>query len=306
MFSLSTCWFDGHRKDGNAMVDEALEMGFTALELGYAATAADAEAVIARAGRGDIAVTSVHAFCPAPPDRPGHPELYSPSDSDEAARREAVAKVLETLELARRAGAGAVVLHAGRIKAAAGKWMWVHDRIVSDAADGFWYRFNLGRMVKAREAGIAAAMESLRRSLAELLPAFESAGVRLAIENLPSYDAMPSPDEADILVDEFGSSPAFSLWYDMGHGQVMENAGYGSGAGYARKHFRHLAGTHIHDVIGPAGDHQAPGQGGIDFAAFKFLAELPCRVFEPLSTVPRAELAASREMLAHLWGNEAK
>lgn len=284
------------------MVDEALEMGFSALELGYAVTAADAEAILARAGKGDIKVSSVHAFCPAPSDKPGHPELYSPSDADENARREAVAKVLETLDLASRAGAGAVVLHAGRIKAAARKWLWVHDRISADVADGFWYRFNHGRMVKAREAGIAAAMESLRRSIAELLPAFEVAGIRLAIENLPSYDAIPSPDEADMLESEFGQSKAFALWYDMGHGQVMENAGFGSGFGYAKRHFRHLAGAHIHDVIGPSGDHQAPGQGGIDFAAFRFLAELPCRVFEPTPSVAKAELAASREMLGHLWG----
>lgn len=302
MYSLSTCWFAGRTDDGAKMVDEALEMGFGALELGYALKPASAEAILARAAGGGIAVTSVHAFSPAPDDRPGHPELYSPSDADDGKRAVAVAKLLETLEFAVRAGAGAVVLHAGRIAGAARLWLWVHGRIASDGADGFWYRWKLKRMVKARDGGAGAAMDSLRRSLSEALPAFEAAGVKLAIENLPSFDALPSPDEADALVREFGSSPSFALWFDMGHGQVMENAGYGSGAGYARRHLPRLAGIHIHDVIGPAGDHQAPGQGGMDYRAYSFLAPLERRVFEPMAGIPKEGLAASRAFLEGIWG----
>ncbi|MBR0056333.1 MAG: sugar phosphate isomerase/epimerase [Kiritimatiellae bacterium] len=301
MFSLSTCWFAGRDADGSALVDEALKLGFGALELGYALPRAAAEAILKRAAAGDIAISSVHAYAPAPADRPGHPELYSLADTDETARAEAVEKTIECLDFAATAGAPAMVVHAGRIKPAARRWLLVHTRIANDSADGFLYRWNLKRMVQAREKGIGAALESLRRSLAELLPRFEAAGVRLALENLPSYDAIPSPEEADALAREFGASPAFALWYDMGHGQVMENAGYGNGLEYARRHLRRLAGAHIHDVVGPAGDHQAPGRGGIDFAAFDFLATLPSLVFEPSAGVLVDDLVAGREMLERTW-----
>lgn len=301
MFSLSTCWFVGRTDDGAKMVDEALEMGFGALELGYALRPESAASILDRADMGDIAISSVHAFSPAPADKPGHPELYSPSDTNEEKRALAVSKLLETLDFAKRAGAGAVVLHAGRIVRAARLWMWVHGRIIADSADGFWYRWQLKRMLEARGRGIEAALASLRQSLSEALPAFEEAGVKLAIENLPSFDAIPSPGEADSLVAEFGGSPSFALWYDMGHGQVMENAGYGSGLDYARRHFGNLAGIHIHDVIGPAGDHQTPGQGGMDFKAYSFLAALDRKVFEPMAGTPKEELAASRVFLEDLW-----
>ena len=301
MFSLSTCWFDGRPADGGAIVDEALAMGFGALELGYGLRQEAARKIIARAAAGDIAISSVHAFCPAPDKKPGHPELYSIADADEEARANGVAKVLECLAFASHAGAPSMVLHAGRIKASARRWLWVHNRITNDETEGFFYRWNFKRMVKARETGIGAAMDALRRSLSELLPAFEQAHIRLALENLPSYDAIPLPDEADALVREFGSSPAFALWYDMGHGQVMENAGYGTGIDYARHHMPHLAGCHIHDVIGPAGDHQAPGRGGIDFPAFSFLASLPSLVFEPSAGVLKEDLVAGRQMLEQTW-----
>lgn len=301
MFSLSTCWFADQAVSGDAIVDTALEMGFPALELGYALRADAAESILKRVAKGDVAVTSVHAFSPAPADKPGHPELYSPSAEKEEDRALAAARIVETLELAKRAGAGAVVLHAGRINGAARRWLWVHARIIADSTEGFWYRRNFRKMNEARAKGIAAALESLRRTLAEVLPAFEEAKVRLAIENLPSFDAIPLPDEADALARDFAGSPSFALWYDMGHGQVMENAGYGNGLDYAKRHLPHLAGIHIHDVVGPAGDHQAPGLGGIDFKAFRFLATLPALVFEPACGVLKDDLVAGRKLVEGLW-----
>lgn len=301
MLSLSTCWFAARAIDGGAMVDEALELGFGALELGYALRREAAEAIIARSAKGDIAISSIHAFTPAPDDKPGHPELFSIAEADETARVEAVAQVLENLEFARRAAAPAVVLHAGRIKPAGRLWLGVHARIVADAASGFFYRWNHGRMLKAREKGIGAALDSLRRSLDELLPRFGDAGIRLALENLPSFDAIPSPEEADALARDYGGSKAFALWYDMGHGQVMENAGFGSGVGYAKRNLSFLAGAHIHDVVGPAGDHQAPGRGGIDFAQFRFLSSLPSLVFEPAADVLKDDLVAGLKLIESLW-----
>lgn len=299
MFSLSTCWFGSRPASGEALADEAVSLGFGAIELGYALKAAWVPGIMDRVRSGALAISSVHAFCPAPDGAPGHPELFSPAATSEKARGEAVAKVLETLAFAGEVGAPIVVLHAGRVAGASRLWPKVHAGIMEEA-DGFFHRFRLRRMVSAREAGAPAAMESLRRSLSELLPAFERAGVRLALENLPSYDALPSPEEMDALAAEFGSSPAFGFWFDMGHGQVMENAGYGDAAALARRHLKLLAGVHVHDVIGPGGDHQAPGLGGIDYGRFAFLSALP-NVFEPLSDIPADELRGAVAFMERAW-----
>ena len=72
----------------------------------------------------------------------------------------------------------------------------------------------------------------------------------------------------------------------MGHGQVMENAGFENHVETAKRFLPHIAGIHIHDVIGPATDHQAPGTGGIDYVPFAFFAKPGLhRVFEPNPSV---------------------
>lgn len=282
------------------MVDEALEMGFGALELGYGFKPGMAEGVMARVRTGAIGISSIHAFTPAAEGSGGHPELFKPASPKEEERVQAVAKILDNLAFAREVGAPVVVLHAGRVEAAARPWLWIHDRIMNERDEGFFYRFRLRKMNAARDAGAPAMMEALSRSLAEVLPAFEKAGVRLAIENLPSYDALPSPAEMDALAASFGSSPAFAFWFDMGHGQVMENAGYGDAAALAKRHLGRVAGAHVHDVIGPGGDHQAPGLGGIDYRRFSFLRD-KILVFEPLSSIGKADLAASLAFMRREW-----
>ena len=301
-FSLSTCWFAGLTLSGEAIADEAAKLGFSALELGYALPEAAVPGIMKRVGEGRIGISSIHAFSPVPEGTNGHPELYSPASPDEAKRVEAVEKILGCLAFARDCGADRVVLHAGRITKAARHWLYVHNRIMNENDEGFFYRRRLRKMNEARAAGIEAALGSLHRSLCELLPHFEEAGVKLALENLPSFDAIPSPDEMDLLAAEFSQSPSFAFWFDMGHAQVMENAGYGDAADLARRHLKLIAGVHVHDVIGPGGDHQAPGMGGIDWRRFSFLAGSgKALVFEPLSSVPSDELSAALSFLENTW-----
>lgn len=290
------------------MADEAAALGFSALELGYALPEAAVPGIMKRVGEGRIAISSVHAFSPVAEGTTGHPELYSPALTDEAKRVEAVGKILGCLAFARDCGADRIVLHAGRITKAARHWLYVHNRIMNENDEGFFYRRRLRKMNESRAAGIGAALDALCRSLGELLPLFEEAGVKLALENLPSFDAIPSPEEMDYLANMFSRSPSFAFWFDMGHAQVMENAGYGDAAALAQRHLALIAGVHIHDVIGPGGDHQAPGMGGIDWRRFSFLATSgKALVFEPLSSVPADELSAALSFLATTWpGNSGQ
>lgn len=300
MFSLSSCWFGPKQDSGEAMVDEAVALGFGALELGYGFAPAAFPGVMNRVKSGAMAISSVHAYTPAVEGKGGHPELFKPSSTDETLRVAAVNAILSTLSFAKEAGAPIVVLHAGRVEAAARLWLWVHARIMDERAGGFFYRRRLSKMNAAREAGGPAAIDALSRTLDEVLPEFEKAGVRLAIENLPSFDALPSPEEADALVARFSSSPSFALWFDMGHGQVMENAGYGDAAALAKRHEKMIAGVHVHDVVGPGCDHQAPGLGGIDYKRFSFLAGKTL-VFEPAASVSRDDLEASVRFMHRVW-----
>lgn len=278
-------------------------MGFGAVEIGYGLSPGALEYFSSPGCK--IKVSSLHAYTPAIEGKGGHPEIFSVSDPKEENRLKAVEALAENLELAVKCSAPVVILHAGRVREAHPLWLRHARRIESDSASGFFFRRNLDALLKKRASLVPGHLNSLKRSLSEILPAFEREGVRLAIENLPSYDAIPLPEEALLLEREFSASSAFSLWLDTGHAQVMENASFGTLASLAKDHQEYISGLHIHDVIGPMGDHKAPGSGGIDFSALSFLAGR-ILVFEPSPAVPRRDLEASLSFMKGLWGNDGR
>ena len=112
--ALSTNWCNSRLEDGGAIVDEALSLGFDALELGFRTTELQAAGIKARLG--EMPVGSVHAFCPVPISAPsGHPELFTLASFDAGARALARAHVAKNVRFAAEVGADAVVLHAGRV-----------------------------------------------------------------------------------------------------------------------------------------------------------------------------------------------
>ncbi len=300
-FALSTCWF-ADDADGDAIVDKALALGFDGLEFGYGLKEAYVPRILARRKAGEIALRSVHAFCPVPADaKAGHPELHRIANLDEEARKLAVEKVLDVLRFASGIGAEAVVLHAGRVLEMSRAWTWIHARIADERDSGFIYRWRHRKMVETRERLAPQYLGQIRKSLDALLPEFGRAGVKLALENLPSWDALPQPDEMEPILADYAGT-ALACWHDFGHGQVMENAGYENHVETARRFKSHIVGIHIHDVIGPARDHQAPGTGGIDFGNFAFFAAPDViRVFEPAPTVTEEELRGGLALLSSKW-----
>ena len=301
-FALSTCFFS-EPASGGEIVDKALELGFDGLELGYGLKEEFVPEILARKKAGAIDIRSVHAFSPVTQDMEyGHPELYRIANTDEDARKTAVEKVLGVLHFAETAEADTVVLHAGRVLEISKTWQKIHAKIAAECNSGLIYKWQFNAMVKKRTLLAPQYLDQIRKSLDALLPEFAKAGVTLALENLPSWDALPQPDEMEELLKNYAGTK-LACWHDIGHGQVMENAGYGGNAETAKKFLPHIAGTHIHDVIGPAKDHNAPGTGGIDFRAFSFFARPSViRVFEPAAAyVKEEELKAGLELLKQQW-----
>jgi sugar phosphate isomerase/epimerase len=307
-FSLSTNWNSARHTSGGAMVDEILKLGFDAVELGYQLDEQQAADVLRRVRQGGVAVSSVHAFCPAPAHvAGGHPELYLAASLDEDDRVMAVLLAGKTLEFAQQAGARAVILHAGRIQQ--GWWRRGPDsesllRLASDSGtDDPRFQKQTARALRARERRAGRHLEALRRSLDRLVPCFEKAGVALCLENLPSWEAVPSEDEIARLAADY-PAPALAYWHDLGHGQVRQHLGWSPDhAAVAAKLLPITRGIHIHDVCGLADDHQVPGKGVLDFTRFAFYGTAEViRVFEPLPGTPATALAAALAHLRQIWG----
>ena len=74
-FALSTNWNNSRLATGEEIVEEALALGFDALELGFKTTPLQLEGF--KRSLNKITIDSIHAYCPVPVGAPsGHPELY--------------------------------------------------------------------------------------------------------------------------------------------------------------------------------------------------------------------------------------
>lgn len=273
-FALSTNWNNGRLEDGAAIADEALELGFDSLELGFRTTPEQLDGFRRRLDR--MPVTSVHAYCPVPPGAPsGHPELYQLASSNPDVRALARIHLKKTFALAAELGARAVVFHAGyRPK----PFPWPFGRFTPDVGALF------------------------RAEFEKLAPELEKLGLVLCLENLPRPNAYPNADEAEALMKDFAGAP-LKLWFDTGHARVRETNGWAAPAADVAKRLGDFVhGMHLNDVVDVCDDHLAPGDGKVDFAALGPLAgKVALRVFEPREHVTRDRLAAGLAHVRAVW-----
>lgn len=307
-FSLSSNWSIARHREGESLVDEALALGFDALELGYHTTEKIAEGVRNRLKTGAIEVWSVHAFCPVPIGAPhGYPELYLMASLDDDERALAKHWVEQTLEFATTVDAKAVVLHAGRI--------YLRSIFGSLSTDSLVYALEdaddqpqapavvrVTRRIKERRARrVRKIYDAFCLSLDTLLPKFERAGITLCLENLPSVEAFPDEDEMIMLKERF-PTPALAQWYDLGHGQLRENLGLINNVAAAQRLLPFTRGIHIHDALPLMRDHLPPGKGEIDFKGLSFYgADNIIRVFEPSPKVSHEDLLTALQFVRNAW-----
>lgn len=309
-FALSTNWNNGRLDDGSAIVDEALALGFDALELGFRTTPEQLAGFKRRLG--EMPVDSVHAYCPVPVGAPsGHPELHQLADADEDERALARLLLRQTLACAQELGAKVVVTHAGYVEldgwfvnrgSDALRQLVLGTDGKPDPANPRYVKF-LAKARARRNARGVKLRETFRRELDLVIPELEKAGVTLALENLPSLEGFPNADEAEILMKDLAGAPV-KLWFDTGHARVRECHGWSEGAtAVAARVGAHVCGMHLNDVADYHDDHRQPGWGGVDFAALAPLAaqEGVLHVFEPHRPVSFDELKASVAYMRRIW-----
>lgn len=151
-------------------------------------------------------------------------------------------------------------------------------------------------------------MDSVRRSLDDLVPAAERAGIRFNLENLPFDCDYPyrTMQELRPLVDNYPEDRV-GLIVDTGHVGILRN----DPAAEIRAAGHRLRGTHIHDVVGKAagGDHRAPTRGWFDwdailraFAEVSYPGPWTFEVMRPVTDETPEELARITREVATQWG----
>lgn len=260
--SISTSWNSRRHKSGRAMIDEIRSAGFDTVELNFALPETMVGEVLSEKEAGRIIVSSLHNMCPLPPEigpDKASPDYYSLSSQDEAERSLAVMAARNTIECAKRFGAKAIVLHAGRVP------VGDKTRELAAAIDDPGRSESLRKeMLGLRREQSAGALENTLRSLDELVPTARSAGVAIGIENRYYYREIPIIEELETIFNRFKAGEIY-YWHDTGHAEVFERLGLSNHKELLKRFGSRLIGMHLHDIIGPVTDHRPPGTGTFDF-----------------------------------------
>ena len=314
-FALSTRWNAERHVSGEALVEEIRALGFSRIEIGYDLRTELIPGVQAAIREGVVRCDSVHNFCPVPVGvtRPS-PEIYTMGAPSREERALAVKHTARTLRFAAEVGARTVVCHAGNVDMP--RFTYELIRLVQAGRQytDEYERLKLKAQLARDKRGERQA-DDLAASLEQILPVCQETGVHLALEILPTWEALPSEMEGERLAKRFAGS-GLRLWWDIGHGQIRDNLGLINSYRWLQRWLPYVDGFHIHDVLFPGDDHQAPGpktKGSVDFAGLKSLVtapppaingpDAPPRIltFEPSPHVPADRLAPALPFVAGIW-----
>jgi sugar phosphate isomerase/epimerase len=284
------------------MLREIRELGFDHAELSHGTRLGLVPGILAAVDAGEIKISSLHNFCPLPIGvNHSAPNLFQFSDERPRERDLALKHTLKTLEFAARVHAPLVVLHSGSIE-----MKNYTDKLLEMAARGDResdkYRKLCAELDEKREAKKEKFMERTVESLQKILPAAETQGVKLGVENRQALEELPIDSDYAFLFREI-PSPNLVYWHDTGHAQIKENLGFIHHALHLESLSDRLAGFHIHDVQFPGRDHCAPGKGSVDFAALKPMIKADhLKVFEFSPSLSADDARAGVDHIKKLWG----
>ncbi len=301
-FSISTSWNAHRHSSAEAMVAEIRACGADEVELGYNLKPVLAPEMIRLVDGGAVTVSSVHNYCPVPPARLwGHPELYALASISKRERDAAIYHTTRSLHFAREAGASLLIVHCGHV-AMPRLSRKLAARCRQDHRIGSSYEKQKLKLLKLRGTRVGDQLSCLYDALEALIPAIQATGVRIALENLPAMEAIPSFSEARQIVTEFGVK-YICCWHDLGHAQILENLGLINHGEVLNLAAPYLGGVHIHDVGFPDRDHLMPPRGGtVDFfRAGRIAGGHVKRVFEPNPELTPAEVRAGVTWLKAVW-----
>ena len=299
--AISTRWNAGRHASGEALLEEVLSLGLDRAELGYDLRAELIPGVKAMVAAKAIRIDSVHNFCPVPVGAPRpHPELYTPGAPDRREREFAVVHISKTLRFAAEVGARVVVCHSGNVDMPKYSFDLVRMAARGEQYGEPYEALKLKAQI-ARDKKAPRQIGFLAESLDQLLPVVQETGVLLALENLPTWEAIPSELEGTQLMKRFHGS-GIRLWWDIGHAQIRENLGFINAARWLRRLAPFIAGMHIHDVEPPGQDHLMPPRGKVDFKALSDIARMDMvRVLEPAPNTEADHIVRAIEYLRETW-----
>ncbi|RYD32382.1 MAG: sugar phosphate isomerase/epimerase [Verrucomicrobiaceae bacterium] len=264
MLSFSTCWNSGRHQDGEAMVEEILEMGVDTIEISHGLKVSLLPGIKKAYRAGMMKVSGVHNFCPSPVELMiDAPDAYEFTSHRKNERERALSLTLKTIELAAEFQSKYVVLHLGSVPMKS-RSKTLTDMVIGGGLNSRKFVKGKIAMIKEREGLGRLYLGRAREALARIAEHAEKFQVPVAVESRSHYEQVPSEREMAALMAEV-AGPWVGYWHDFGHVQLKANLSLLDHYEWLDSMKQWLIGCHLHDVIWPEKDHRVPFQGTVDF-----------------------------------------
>jgi sugar phosphate isomerase/epimerase len=268
MLSFSTCWNNSRHTDGEAMIEEILELGVEHIELSHGMTVTKLPGIRKAFEGGAFRCSGVHNYFPSPTEvMIDAPDAYEFTSHRSFDRKRAMEMTLKSLELAAEFEAGYMVLHMGSVPLMPhSKWT---GQLTTMAREGRQtspdYTDLKLKCVKRREKTGALYLQRAIEALEEIADKAAEFQVKLAIESRSKYEDVPTEREMIQLQEHFVDHEWVGYWHDFGHVQLKHNLRLLEHDFWLQQMEPFLLGAHVHDVIWPHRDHRVPFTGTLDY-----------------------------------------
>lgn len=258
--ALSTMWGIGRFPTLDEFFTNARALGWSRFELNHAVDSAMLRGLNLNGYR----IPSVHEPCPADISVSTLKSRgWLISATEEENRRQGVAAIRRSIDLARELSAQVIVVHPGKVDidpAPEDTLRSLYKRGKSNTAE---YRQAKEAYVAIRAARAEENLRAARRSLIELAEYAGRRRIRLGLENRYHYHEIPLPAELGFLL-EIGYDDVVGFWYDVGHAHALDQLGFFAHAEWLKRFASRIVGVHLHDVVG-VDDHRAAGLGQVNW-----------------------------------------
>lgn len=254
------------------MLKEIADLGFDHAELSHGIRIPLVPGILKAVEEGVIRIGTTHNFCPLPTGiNSAAPNVFEPSSLDFREHDQWLRYTKRSIDFAAQVRARVLVCHLGSVEFfwfnpahRVESYLKAHPDLVP--ADDKAYQILLKKALAKLRKRMPPYWERTKQSIGEILDHAKSKGVTLGFENREAFDELPLDDDYEAFLASYPVEAPVGYWHDTGHAHLKQRMGLLEHRAHLTRMASRLVGFHLHDVSPEGRDHQAIGDGQIDFS----------------------------------------